>query len=66
MQETYTNHTSYTRGEKLMEKRIETHTERAERLRAEAEALRRKGKPGQAWMKFALAQAARRLAWTDD
>jgi len=43
----------------------ETHAERAERLRAEAEALRSEGKDGLAWMKYALAQAARRLMWTD-
>jgi len=43
----------------------ETHAERADRLRAEAEKLRSEGKPGLAWMKYALAAAARRLAWTD-
>jgi len=43
----------------------ETHADRAERLRAEAEALRSEGKDGLAWMKYALAAAARRLAWTD-
>jgi len=43
----------------------ETHAERADRLRAEAEALRSEGKDKLAWMKFALAQAARRMMWTD-
>lgn len=43
----------------------ETHQERAERLKREAKALKRKGKDKQAWMKYALAAAARRLMWTD-
>lgn len=43
----------------------ETFVARAERLKAEAEALRSEGKDRAAHVLYALASAARRLMWTD-